>query len=150
MSNAKKKGSQIERTLANKFWELGFAVVRGGSSGGGVRKRFVPDLVVMRNGKILVLEVKYRSKSSTIAISRERIEKLKDFAQRAGASAYIAIKYAYKDWRFVPLESLEKLSFTQSGYIYLDENKVEQLGLTLKQLIEREFSHSLLLFTKQS
>ncbi len=47
MSLAKRKGSAHERALANKLWDMGLAVLRGGcSSGGGVRKRFVPDIVL--------------------------------------------------------------------------------------------------------
>jgi len=138
-SSTKAKGVRAERQLANKLWQLGFAVMRGGSSGGGVRKRFVPDLVAMRNGRIIVLEVKYRSEEVPIPIERERLEKLLDFAKRAGGIAYIAVKYGSKEWKFIPVTALLNQN-TNTKYVYVMPEQVEKHGLTLRQLIEHELS----------
>ena len=143
MSSSKAKGFRVGRELANKFWELGFAVMRGAASGAGARRRFVPDLVVMRNGRILVLELKYRSKSSEIIrIELSRVKKLKEFAARAGGRAYIAVKYGKEQWRFIPLDELEKLENDITGF-KIKKEQVEKVGLTLRQLIERELTVSL-------
>ncbi|MFP3161245.1 MAG: Holliday junction resolvase, partial [Vulcanisaeta sp.] len=82
MSIPKRKGSAHERNLANKLWDMGLAVLRGCSSGGGVRKRFVPDIVAMGPGFVLVLEVKYRSERNPIRIEEEKVSKLLEFAER--------------------------------------------------------------------
>ncbi|WP_243678979.1 Holliday junction resolvase [Vulcanisaeta distributa] len=107
MSLAKRKGgSAHERALANKLWSMGgLAVLRGGcSSGGGVRKRFVPDIVAIGPGFVLVIEAKYRSERSSIRIEGEKVEKLLEFAHRArGGDAYVAVKYKGDDWRFLPI-----------------------------------------------
>jgi len=143
VNNTKTKGVRVERELANKFWQLGFAVVRSGSSGGGVRKRFAPDLVVMRNGKIAVLEVKYRSKDSRVQLDIDRIYKLREFANRAGAKAYIAVKFSNEQWRFVSIEQITQLlengNNGNSKYIYLTREYVTKNGLTLREFVEREF-----------
>ncbi len=144
--SARGKGFRAERVLANKLWELGFAVIRGGASGSGVRRRFTPDIIAMRNGKILVLEVKYRSKEEPIPIERLRIEKLLDFARRAGGEVYIAVKYGKKKWKFIHVSYLLKLNgecISSSRYVYIKPDLAERHGLTLKQLVESILSSSL-------
>ena len=146
MRSLKSKGFRAERILANKLWELGFAVVRGGASGGGVRRRFTPDIVAMRSGRIIVLEVKYRSREEPIPIERSRVEKLLDFAKRAGGEVYIAVKYGRREWRFIPLSDLLEQSGSdcENKYIYVRPEHVEKHGLTLRQLAERVLSRPLL------
>jgi Holliday junction resolvase - archaeal type len=97
--NTKRKGSAKERELANFFWERGCAVLRGCSSGGGVRKRYVPDVVAICRGKVLVFEVKYRSKYAPIKLEIEKLEKLIIFAKRAGGEAYLLVKYGRGPWK---------------------------------------------------
>lgn len=103
MTNPKRKGSAHERELANKLWSMGLAVLRGCSSGGGVRKRYVPDLVVMGKGFVLVIEVKYRAEPANIRIEAEKVRKLLEFARRSNGNAYVAVKYAREPWRFLEI-----------------------------------------------
>ncbi len=139
MSLPKRKGSAHERALANKLWDMGLAVLRGCSSGGGVRKRFVPDIVAMGPGFILVLEVKYRSERGTIRIEEEKIVKLLEFAERAKGDAYVAIKFRGDDWRFIPVTNKSSLLI-----------RPEDLGnaFTLEQLINKYMSKSLMEYLK--
>ncbi|MGC8543031.1 MAG: Holliday junction resolvase Hjc [Vulcanisaeta sp.] len=139
MSLPKRKGSAHERALANKLWDMGLAVLRGCSSGGGVRKRFVPDIVAMGPGFILVLEVKYRSERGTIRIEEEKIAKLLEFAERAKGDAYVAIKFRGDDWRFIPVTNKSSLLI-----------RPEDLGnaFTLEQLINKYVSKSLMEYLK--
>ncbi|MCC6019832.1 MAG: Holliday junction resolvase [Thermoproteaceae archaeon] len=97
--NTRRKGVERERKLANYFWERGCAVLRGCSSGGGVRRRFVPDLIAICRGRVLVFEVKYRSRHAALHVERERLEKLLEFARRAGGEAYLLVKYSRGPWR---------------------------------------------------
>ncbi|GAB6147713.1 Holliday junction resolvase Hjc [Stetteria hydrogenophila] len=106
-SRAKRKGSLYENELANILWEQGFAVVRGPSSGGGVRRRFQPDLVAMRGGVILVFEVKTAGEKP-LYIDGDKVRRLAEFARRAGARAFIAVRVKGGGWRFHSLESLEE------------------------------------------
>lgn len=105
--NVKRKGSTKERELANHFWERGCAVLRGCSSGGGIRKRYVPDLVAICRGNVLIFEVKYRSKYGTIVVENEKIDKLLDFAKRAGGEAFLLVKYGRNPWRV--LKAVERV-----------------------------------------
>jgi len=97
--SVKRKGSAKERELANFFWERGCAVLRGCSSGGGVKKRYVPDVVAICRGRVLVFEVKYRSRYAPIKIETDKLEKLIAFAERAGGRAYILVKYGREPWK---------------------------------------------------
>jgi len=97
--SVKRRGSAKERELANFFWERGCAVLRGCSSGGGVRKRYVPDVVAICRGRVLVFEVKYRSRYAPIKIETDKLEKLIAFAERAGGRAYILVKYGREPWK---------------------------------------------------
>ncbi len=139
MSNTKTKGVRVERELANKFWQLGFAVVRSGSSGGGVRKRFAPDLVVIKNGKIVVLEVKYRSKDNKIQIDIDRVLKLIEFANRAGARAYLAVKFSNEQWRFIEVEQVRTLFNDGGRYVSISREFIIKNGLTFREFVEKEF-----------
>lgn len=92
------KGVARERALANWFWELGFAVVRGPASGGGVRRRFAPDLVVLRGGRIFVFEVKYRA-GGEVYVDCGKLRNLAEFAKRAGGEAYLLVKVDSGPWK---------------------------------------------------
>lgn len=95
----KRKGSAKERDLVNLFWEKGCAVLRGCSSGSGVRKRYVPDIVAICRGRVLVFEVKYRSKYAAIFIEREKVEKLLEFARRSNGEPHLLVKFGRNPWR---------------------------------------------------
>lgn len=139
MSIPKRKGSAHERNLANKLWDMGLAVLRGCSSGGGVRKRFVPDIVAMGPGFVLVLEVKYRSERNPVRIEEEKVSKLLEFAERARGHAYIAVKFKGDDWRFIPV--------TSKSSIVIKPDDLNN-AYTLEQLISKYVNRSLLDFLK--
>ena len=97
-----------ERELVRKLWRLGFAAIRGPASGAKVKHSVYPDVVAIRNGLVLVFEVKYRRKPETIYISQRQITKIIEFARRAGGIALIAIKIGeLGEWRIVPVDQLE-------------------------------------------
>ena len=139
MATPKRKGSTYERALANKLWSMGLAVLRGCSSGGGVRKRFVPDIVAIGPGFVLVLEVKYRSERKPVRIEEEKVSKLLEFAKRAGGDAYVAIKFKGDDWRFIPI--------TEKASIVVKPDDLDS-AYTLEQLISKYVSRSLLDFLR--
>lgn len=134
MSAPKRKGSGYERRLANELWDRGLAVLRGCSSGGGVRRRFVPDIVAVYGGRVVVIEVKYRSRPGTVRIDAEKISRILEFARRCGGEAYIAVKFRGSEWRFVRVDSPSEVVIRPED---LDG------GLTLDQLVGRLKSRSL-------
>ncbi len=107
MTNPKSKATRVENELANTLWERGFAVVRGPSSGGGVRRRYQPDLVAIKGGKVLVIEIKSRSGNSPIYLDSEQVLGLSEFARRAGGLALIAVRLRGGEWRFHTIDELE-------------------------------------------
>jgi Holliday junction resolvase len=133
VSWAKRKASRAENELATMLWSLGYAVVRGPSSGGGVRSRFQPDLVAAKNGVILVFEVKTGREGEPIYIESSQVLGVQDFARRAGGAAYIAVRLKGGEWRFHPIESLE---VTRKGNFKIEN---PQSGLRLRDLEEKHF-----------
>ena len=130
----KVKGVKYERELANKFWKLGFAVLRGCSSGGGVKKRFVPDIVVIYRGNVVALEVKYRSKPSNIYIEKEKLVKLLEFSERCGGKAFIAIKFKGYDWKFLEITQ-NLINSCNSDKVPISKDDVLSKGYTLNQFV---------------
>ncbi len=136
MSKAKRKASRVENELATILWDLGYAVVRGPSSGGGVRRRFQPDLVAAKNNVILVFEVKTGKEGEPLYIESSQVLGIEDFARRAGGFAYIAVRLKGGEWRFHPLQSLK---ITKKGNFRIDN---PQSGLRLRDLEEMHFPKS--------
>lgn len=131
VSSAKRKSYEAENELANILWSMGFAVIRGPASGGGARKRFQPDLVAVKNGKILVFEIKRCSdEEKPLYLDSSQILGLQEWGRRAGGSVYIAIRFKGGEWRFHEVKELE---VTRGGNFKLDKPKS---GLRLREFIE--------------
>lgn len=126
----RRRGFAYERELARELWSRGFACIRAPASGAKVR-RAQPDLVAMKNGVILVFEVKTRRREGHVYIDAGQVEKLLEFARRAGGLAFIAVKILDgRGWRFVPAG---RLSETGGGSFKVGLGEVER-GLRLRDL----------------
>ncbi len=127
------RGFEKERDLVRKLWKLGFACMRAPASGAKVRRAIQPDIVAVRNGFILIMEVKSRRECSTVYVDGKQIEKIKEWEKRAGpnAIAMVAI-YAGREigWRFL---TLDKAEVTEGGN-YKFTPQVIKGGLDLNQL----------------
>jgi len=130
---AKRKASRAENELATILWGMGYAVIRGPSSGGGVRRRFQPDLVAIKDRVILVFEVKTGRENEPLYIESSQVLGVQEFARRAGGVAYIAVRLKGGEWRFHPVDSLV---VTRKGNFKLES---PQLGLKLRDLEEKYF-----------
>ena len=137
----KNRSVYYERKLANLLWKYGFAVLRGCASGSGVRKRYVPDIVAIKNGKVLVIEVKYRKKTKTIRFSSEKLRNLFEFAKRANGIVILALKCPGFEWKFLELQYSEN-----DLVIRVDE--ILKNGLTIERLLSKLFSKNLMEFSK--
>ncbi len=84
--------------------------MRAPASGSKIKKAKYPDVVAIKSGKVLVLEVKCRSKVESIYIKEDQINKLREFANRSGGYAFIAIRIPKGVWKLVSIDSIEKVS----------------------------------------
>ncbi len=87
---------------------MGYAVVRGPSSGSGVRRRYQPDLVAAKNGVVVVVEVKRGREGRRLYIPARQVEGLEEFARRAGGVAVVAVKLPRQGWRIHFLRDLPR------------------------------------------
>jgi len=132
VSKAKRKGSAYERKLANELWDMGCAVLRGCSSGGGVRRRYVPDIVAICGGKVFVFELKYRKEPTTVRLDDEKVAKLLEFSRRCKGRAFLAVKFGKMPWKVV--EIAEGVTVGRENYELLPE---------LSAVIKASLSHDL-------
>ncbi|NON62584.1 Holliday junction resolvase Hjc, partial [Acidianus sp. RZ1] len=114
--NRKKRGSVVERQIVSLLRDRGFAVLRAPASG-SKRKDSIPDIVAMKSGYILIIEVKSR-KGGKVYISRDQAEGILDFTRKSGGELFIAVKMP-RVLRFVPFTKLRK---TESGNYVIDED----------------------------
>ncbi|MGC8556365.1 MAG: Holliday junction resolvase Hjc [Conexivisphaera sp.] len=123
-SRSRRRGLDRERDLARRLWEMGFASIRAPASGAKAKRFVQPDVVAARAGTIFAFEVKARSELP-IYVDSEQVEKLAEWARRAGARALLAIHYK-REWRFLPLEAASRVGRT---YRVDEESLASALGM---------------------
>lgn len=107
ISRSRRRGLSAERELAQKLWKMGFAVVRGPASGARIKRGAYPDLVAIKDSKVFVFEVKKRKELETLYIDRNQLEKLLEFARRAGGEPLLAVKVGTPGcWKAVNVHEL--------------------------------------------
>jgi len=137
----RRRGIEAEHDLARRLWASGFAVIRGPASGAKAKHIIYPDLVAIRKGVVLVFEVKRRTSTSTIYIDRRQVEKLVEFAERAGGDAYIAVKTGNPgSWIFIRVDHLEE---TRGGNYKVTEETLREKGVGLRELVNMYTCRSL-------
>jgi Holliday junction resolvase len=106
-NSIKRKGTEAERELVKKLWKMGFAVIRGPASGAKIRHAIYPDIVAIKNCKVFVFEVKKRKELKSIYIDSRQLQKVLEFARRAGGEALIAIKIdSLKSWKVLEVSKI--------------------------------------------
>jgi Holliday junction resolvase len=99
-----RRGYRYELELQARLFGLGYSTMRAPASGKGGK----PDVIAVRKGKVVVFEVKVRSKPRDIYINKVEVERLKAWADRAGAEAYIAVRLLDPpEWKLIPLDRLQ-------------------------------------------
>lgn len=100
-----RKGYRYELELSARLYGLGYATLRAPASGKGGK----PDVVALKKDRVVAFEVKVRSRARDIYIPWYEVERLRTWARRAGAIAYIAVKRLdINEWRLIPLDMLER------------------------------------------
>jgi len=92
------KGANAERELMHLFFKQGFSVVR--IAGSGTSPLPAPDIIAIRNGRIVAVECKAR-KAKNLAITVGQIGELTEWAEKAGGEGWIAWKVPRKGWFFL-------------------------------------------------
>jgi len=87
------KGRRYEYRLMRVLEEAGFLVVRVPVSGGGRRGGSLPDLICVKGGRAVGIEVKMRGDGRHIHIPRERFEALKALKDKHGMDVFICVYY---------------------------------------------------------
>ncbi|BFH74469.1 Holliday junction resolvase Hjc [Sulfurisphaera javensis] len=129
MNSNKARGSSVERYIVSRLRDKGFAVIRAPASG-SKRKDHVPDIVALKAGVIILIEVKSRKNGSKIYIEKEQAEGIKDFAKKSGGELFLGIKLS-KMLRFVKFEMLRQ---TEGGNYAIDLEIAEK-GMDLDDLV---------------
>jgi holliday junction resolvase Hjr len=92
------KGASAERELIKELFAVGFSVTR--VAGSGVNPLPCPDVIALKNGKILAFECKAWN-GKYLAISKESMEEEQSWADIAGGEFYVAWKIPREGWLFV-------------------------------------------------
>ncbi|MGC9105959.1 MAG: Holliday junction resolvase Hjc [Thermoprotei archaeon] len=127
--SVKSRASSLERYVLSRLRDKGFAVMRAPSSG-SKRKDPVPDLVAMKDGVILLIEVKSKQEEGTIYVKKEQAEGILEFARRSGGEPFLCVRFPHET-RFVEFSKLRK---TQGGNYAVDVEVAKQ-GMTLDELV---------------
>jgi len=95
------KGANAERELIKILFDKGFAVLR--VAGSGVSPLPSPDVVALRNGRIIAFECK-AWKGKYLAIPVVTFNDEVNWAKTAGAEFFIGWKVPHRGWFFVKPE----------------------------------------------
>ncbi len=96
------KGYSAERELVHTMAKLGYMTIRAPRSG---RINLPsPDVIAVKDGKVLIFEVKFRA--SAFKIEQEQLDELIAWKEKAGAITYVACKISRKGWKFLHLHDV--------------------------------------------
>ena len=139
----KRRGTSHERDLAAKLYELDWVVMRAPASGAAAKRYLYPDLVALKGGKAVAIEVKTTKGKSHLYIKKRQYEILKEWEEKGGAKAWIAVKVIHKGWRFYPIERLvdvgESFRLDLEGGLTLEQfNSLYSVKATLVEFAAAE------------
>ncbi len=101
-------------------------MIRAPASGAAAKRYLYPDLVALKFGRGVAIEVKTTSREGPIYISKRQVEILSLWERRGGADPWIAVKVLDgRGWRFYSLEELkeagESFRLDTGGGLSIDE-----------------------------
>lgn len=120
----KRYGSNYERELQRKLWDNGFVCIRVAGSGSSTYP--APDLIVIKNGKTSIIEVK-STKNNIIYLDYNQIRQLKIIGSE-GVNVFIAVKFVGRSWYFIKLEDLGESN-------KIDYNEISKNGYTFEDFM---------------
>jgi Holliday junction resolvase len=102
MVNKYAKGYSAEREMLHTLAGMGYMVMRAPHSGS--INLASPDIIAAKHGKLLVIECKSRKAAFSVPI--EQLDELKEWRDKAGATAYVAWKISRRGWTFLKLDDV--------------------------------------------
>jgi Holliday junction resolvase len=98
------KGARSERELLNRFYSLGYSVMR--SAGSGVNS-LGPDILAIKDGVCLAFECKAWERNR-LSIDMEGFEKIRKWKENTKFPTYVAWRMNNRGWYFIELEEMKK------------------------------------------
>ncbi|MEM0068014.1 MAG: Holliday junction resolvase Hjc [Saccharolobus sp.] len=129
MNTRKSRGTAVEREIVNKLREKGFAVLRAPASG-SKRKDSVPDIIALKNGIIILIEMKSRKDGGRVYVRKDQAEGILDFARKSGGFLFLGVKKP-GILKFVPFSKLRR---TEAGNYVVDPEDIMD-GLDVDGLV---------------
>ncbi|MHA1866139.1 MAG: Holliday junction resolvase Hjc [Candidatus Heimdallarchaeaceae archaeon] len=132
---SKKRATNYERNLGDRFWKEGFAVMRAPSSSGtSIFPR--PDLLVgsSKKKKIFAIELK-TARQETFYVTKKQINGLTKFSEIFGAIPILAVKYVSKRLPFLFLKIPDDLIESRGESYVINIEHVTRVGKKLEELI---------------
>ena len=120
------KGANAERELIKILDKVGFSVLR--VAGSGVNPIPCPDVVALKNGRIIAFECKAK-KGEYLAITHEQLDEEILWAEKAGAEFVVAWKVPRSGWLFFKAENFRKRNQLLSAAFCLSPYDEELLAL---------------------
>ncbi len=128
----KQFGSNAERELLRKIWNVGWACIR--VAGSGSTGFPAPDLVLMRDGRSILIEVK-STRNGSIYIREEQLYELNHLREISRAEVYIAAKFVGNGWYFFKLDDI-----MSDRRITLERAQKE--GMSFREFVEKVLENS--------
>ncbi len=119
------KGKRYEIKLMQKLKKLGYFVMRSPGSGRGSRRIWYPDIVAIRLGRPVFIEVKERGNNRDIHLPKIKYRQYKYIQHLAGADFYLCVFYkAIGEFRCLELDRYDYE--TDRYYVYKFRSFVEK------------------------
>jgi len=118
------KGANAERELIHTLSDMGFAVLR--VAGSGVSPLPSPDVVALKNGRILAFECK-AWKGNYLAIPIQTFDDEVNWAKIAGAEFFVGWKIPREGWLFIKSEHFHNAG--KNFMVSLEESRKVSISL---------------------
>lgn len=118
------KGYTAELQLTHTLSRMGYMAIRAPRSGRIDLPS--PDVIAVKDGRVIVFEVKFRA--SAFTVPAEQLDELKQWKEKAGAAAYVGCKIARKGWKFLHLHDV----IENKGNI--GKRFIEEKGISIDQI----------------
>jgi len=115
MGGRYKKGSDFERHVVSAFQERGWVAFR--AAGSGKLDKSLPDVVALRDGRVIMVECKATTKDRLSL--KPAIRSLAEYGKVAGAEAYVAVRFFRQHARYYGVKDL----LVGDGYTISDKDR---------------------------
>ena len=134
-SSSYEKGRRYEYKLMEELKKRGFFVIRSPASGRKSIRFFYPDVIAIKDRRILIIESKMYSDRRALYVPSNQWRKLKWISEVTGGEGYISIYYKdIGEFLLVPLDSFDRKS---DRYYIWDRKSIIERGLTIDEVVRK-------------